>query len=192
MASDRCGGGGRSSGERLSMRFRQRPQPVRHLWGAAHGRQERRSVRGRRGRQACGGYAGGPGIPMLRDPSVGGASGKALRAPPAGGLLENASRGAIGLRRNGNNSNTPDDVRRSATLSISSAVIRVRMRDRARERPPQSLRDSSPKGGASNADRSSPSGGGGPKGRRGAAAPTHFTPAPDPSYLEAHDRHRRP
>ena len=44
---------------------------------------------GWRGRQACGGYAGGPGIPMLRDPSVGGASGKALRAPPAGGLLEN-------------------------------------------------------------------------------------------------------
>ena len=44
---------------------------------------------GRRGRQAFGGYAGGPGIPMLRDPSVGGASGKALRAPPAGGLLDN-------------------------------------------------------------------------------------------------------
>ncbi len=31
----------------------------------------------------------GPGIPMLRDPSVGGASGKALRAPPARGLLDN-------------------------------------------------------------------------------------------------------
>src|SRR3954471_24219359 len=57
---------------------------------------------GRRGRQACGGYAGGPGIPMLRDPSVGGASGKALRAPPAGGLLENDRAERSGFVENGN------------------------------------------------------------------------------------------
>ncbi|MDR7117169.1 hypothetical protein J2X41_003083 [Caulobacter sp. BE254] len=35
------------------------------------------------------------------------------------------------LRRNGNSQNTPDDVRRSASLSISSAASRVRRRSRA-------------------------------------------------------------
>jgi len=63
VASDLRGLGERSSGKRSSAaaRLQGEPRPGRHHWGAAHGRQERRSGRGRRDQQACGGYARGPG-----------------------------------------------------------------------------------------------------------------------------------
>jgi len=127
MASDRCGGGGRSSGTGLEGVTPACPGP------SIVGKPARRRRRTGTKRE----YAHRPAPPASGFSRKGSRPGPAKPQqgcpPDAGGKrIARSDR----LRRNGIHQRPPDDVRRSASLSISSARDRVRTRDRAREHLP--------------------------------------------------------